>query len=149
MTPANDILTALVDYVVQYAQHYLRAADLTCRVELPAFIPPLPVRSAVRHHIYMAVQEALNNIVKHARASQVHLSAAIDGKHLRIGIADDGCGFEPALVHPEDEPGGLQNFSSRMQHVGGRFDLDTSPGHGTRVTFVIPLDISVPAPALT
>ena len=149
VTPANDILTALVDYVVQYAQHYLRAADLTCRVELPAFIPPLPVRSAVRHHIYMAVQEALNNIVKHARASQVHLSAAIDGKHLRIGIADDGCGFEPALVHPEDEPGGLQNFFSRMQHVGGRFDLDTSPGHGTRVTFVIPLDISVPAPALT
>ncbi len=147
VTPANDNLTSLVDYVVQYTQHFLRAADLACRVDLPESIPSWPVRSAVRHHVYMVVQEALNNIVKHAGATQVLLSAVVAAKRLTLAIADDGRGFDPALPRPADEPGGLQNFASRMAQAGGRFLLDTAPGKGTRVTFEIPLDHAIPPAA--
>ena len=139
VTPANDNLRALVDYLVHYAQHFLRATDVPCRVALPAFIPALPVRAAVRHHVYMVVREALNNVVKHAAASEVHFTAALDDGHLLLTIRDNGRGFDPATANPQDEPGGLCNFAERMEQVAGSFGLATTPGGGTTVTFKTPL----------
>ena len=140
VTPANDHLLALTDYLGQYAQHFLRAAGIGCRVDLPESIPPLPVRSAVRHHLYMVVHEALNNIVKHAAASQVFLSITLTDERLGIIVADDGCGFDPAQAATRDDCDGLRNFASRMAQIGGDFVLDTAPGNGTRTHFEIPLE---------
>jgi len=141
VTPAHDNLRALVDYLVHYAQHFLRATDVPCRVDLPPSIPALPVRAAVRHHVYMVVQEALNNVVKHASASEVHFTAALDDGHLRLTIRDNGRGFDPSAASPQDEPGGVCNFAERMEQVGGGFELDSAPGVGTTVTFKVPLHV--------
>ncbi len=140
VTPANDHLMALTDYLGQYAQHFLRAAGIGCRVDLPAAIPPLPMRSAVRHHLYMVVHEALNNIVKHAGASQVQLTVTLTDGRLGISVADDGCGFDPAQAATRDDCDGLRNFACRMAQIGGRYGLDTAPGKGTRTQFEIPLE---------
>lgn len=140
VTPANDNLRALVDYIVHYAQNYLRSTDIACRIDLPDSLPARSVRSAIRHHVYMVVREALNNVVKHAGASEVRITAQLDGSRLHLTIQDDGRGFDPATVHPDDEPGGLLNFAERMERIDGRFTLDSTPGRGTKVAFEIPLN---------
>lgn len=142
VTPANDNLRALVDYIVHYAQHFLRTTGIACRIDLPDPLPAMSVRSAIRHHVYMVVHEALNNVVKHAGASEVRITAHLDGGRLHLVIHDDGCGFDPAVVRPDDEPGGLDNFAERMERIAGRFTLDSTPGAGARVTFEIPLNQS-------
>lgn len=92
---------------------------------------------------YRIAQEALNNVVKHARASQVTIrlcysctasedaSQAIDTRALLI-IRDNGCGFDPAHVPPDHL--GLGIMQERVQAIGASLTLDSHPGEGTQVT---------------
>jgi signal transduction histidine kinase len=94
--------------------------------------------------LYRIAQEALNNVVKHARAGQVcvNLTCAsssddVDsGQYPRVElcIADDGRGFEPAHIPPERM--GLDIIRERAQAIGAALQLDSQPGHGTRIEVV-------------
>ncbi|HEX4214406.1 MAG TPA: histidine kinase [Candidatus Dormibacteraeota bacterium] len=93
---------------------------------------PLDIEATV----YFCVLEALQNVQKYARASraEVHLEE-VDGE-LRFAVEDDGCGFDVAEVV---RGSGLTNMTDRLDAVGGRLRLDSSPGHGSRVTGRVPL----------
>lgn len=93
---------------------------------------PLQVEAA----LYQIVQEALNNMLKHAHASRgtIHLHRREQG--LVLEIADDGCGFDP-----RDTGGrglGLRHLSERARSVGGQLEIHSNPGEGTRVSVYIP-----------
>jgi signal transduction histidine kinase len=88
---------------------------------------------AVEEALYRIAREALNNALKHARASTVTVSLSQHEGSVRMEITDDGMGFDPANV---GERGGLgmRSMTERAQVIGGRLEIESEAGGGTRVT---------------
>jgi signal transduction histidine kinase len=136
VNPRNDTLAHLVDYTGQFAVDYLRAAGVRCLLDVPEQISPREVPSNVRHNVFLVVKEALQNIVKHARATEVWLRISATGQGLRIVIEDNGSGFERA---PEDAlADGLRNMRQRMQELGGECRIQSRVGIGTEIIMDLP-----------
>ena len=138
INPANDTLESLVSYVGEFAQDFLGTAGLICRLELPAAAPALALGSTVRHHLCLAVKEALHNIVKHADATEVHLTVTLAGPELTVGIRDNGRGFSsPAAGEMARGHDGLTNLQTRLDEIGGRLLRENRPGQGTHLVLSV------------
>jgi len=85
--------------------------------------------------VYRLVQEALTNVVKHASASRVEVSAREDGGRIEIAIRDDGAGFDPAASTGR----GLTGMRERIELLGGQIDVSSEPGAGTQISASVPL----------
>jgi signal transduction histidine kinase len=131
VNPENDNLDALANYLCQMGNQLCSQAQLRCRLEVPEAPPALPLNSHVRHNLIMAVKEALHNVIKHARASEVRVQIAFEATGLSIRIQDDGCGFDPAACPPGN---GLANLRRRMESIGGSFSVASQLDAGTTVT---------------
>jgi signal transduction histidine kinase len=86
--------------------------------------------------VYRLVQEALTNVVKHARAERADVEVTVEHDLVAIEVRDDGVGFDPALTRPGF---GLVGMRERLELVGGRVDISSAPGRGTRVHAELPL----------
>jgi ligand-binding sensor domain-containing protein/signal transduction histidine kinase len=131
INPKNDTLDNLANYIFQYAQEYFQNTGVRCRLDLPPRLPDQAVSTEERHNLFMAVKEALNNVLKHADATEVRIALAVVGSRLTMSIADNGRGFLPGQPHPTGN--GLQNMKERLERIGGRFVLESKPGEGTRI----------------
>ena len=98
--------------------------------------------------LFRIFQEALTNIAKHADASRVDITLALDGSTLALDIVDDGKGGGVAAAD-RDKPGsfGLRSMSERARALGGTMTLSGAPGGGTMVAIKIELSSTSPAPA--
>lgn len=138
VNPSNDTLEHLVSYLAQYATEYFQGTSVECQLRLPRQVPHVPLTAEVRHQAFLACEEALNNVLKHARASKVQLEMqAIDGAFL-IRIQDDGRGFLDAAAGRSGRDG-LDNMHRRMSEIGGRCRVTSRPGWGTLVELSFPL----------
>jgi signal transduction histidine kinase/CheY-like chemotaxis protein len=100
-------------------------------------------RKDVRTLLFESVRELLFNAVKHARTDRVRLEVALDPDDLLcITIEDQGIGFEPAELERRTKAGqvgwGLFSIRERLTLLGGRFEIDSAPGKGTRVRLIAP-----------
>jgi len=100
----------------------------------------------VRTLVFRSVNELLNNVVKHARASGASVGVKIGARVLRVSVADDGVGFDPERADRGRATGGFGLFSvrERLAFVGGSLDIASSPGKGTCVTLTAPLRVRRP-----
>jgi signal transduction histidine kinase len=130
VNPRNDTLTHLIDYTGQYALDYLRVAGVRCRLDLPEHTAAREISTDIRHNLFLVVKEALNNIVKHAHATEVWLRINDNEQELRIAVEDDGRGFDPARA--EAGADGLRNMRQRIADIGGQFRIETGTGAGTK-----------------
>jgi signal transduction histidine kinase len=89
--------------------------------------------------LFRVAQEALNNIAKHARATHASLHLRMHGGLIELRIDDDGRGCDPALAVGVGGSG-LGGMRERLRLYGGRFELQSAPGEGTRLVAAIPLD---------
>jgi two-component sensor histidine kinase len=132
INPKNDTLDNLANYVFQYAQEYFQHSGVRCRVDLPAGLPNHAISTEQRHNLFMAIKEALNNVVKHAGATEARIGlTAHDGK-ITIQIRDNGRGFSLDKVNGTGN--GLENMRQRLRRIGGRVILESEPGAGTKIT---------------
>jgi len=122
--------TALSDY----------AADWSRRSEVPAEVhvrgereTPLEIEQA----LFRVAQEALANVARHSGASRAEIDLIYDADRLTLRVADDGRGFDS--TKRSQEGFGLQSMSERLEKLGGRVDVESAPGEGTRVICVCPL----------
>jgi signal transduction histidine kinase len=88
-----------------------------------------------REALYRIAQEALHNIVKHARASQVDLSLACGDATVILEVKDNGLGFDTSGPFPGHL--GLYSMRERAERVGGTFEVESAPGSGTRMRVTI------------
>jgi signal transduction histidine kinase len=105
-----------------------RRSGLTVRPELGSGLDRLS--SDVATAVYRIVQEALSNVVRHAGARSVGVTAAIIGGQLLVTVEDDGHGFGPGSVGH-----GIEGMIERARMVAGRVELETPAGGGARVRF--------------
>jgi signal transduction histidine kinase len=86
--------------------------------------------------IYRLVQEALTNVVKHAEASRVSVSAKESDGEIRISVRDDGAGFDSSAATSSR---GLAGMRERIELLGGKIEVASTPGEGTEITAWVPL----------
>jgi signal transduction histidine kinase len=87
-------------------------------------------------HVLRLMQEALNNVLKHARASRVRMVTRHHGSYVEIRVEDDGAGFDLQTIQ---HGRGLKSQIKRAQRLGGKLRIDSSPGHGTRLSLRLPV----------
>ncbi|MBP9932163.1 MAG: ATP-binding protein, partial [Chitinophagaceae bacterium] len=88
---------------------------------------------------FRVLQELMNNIMKHAQATEVTIQLIREGAEFTIMIEDNGKGFDVQKIKKEGGIG-LKNIESRVAYLNGRIDYDSQPGRGTTVTVDIPLE---------
>ncbi len=140
VNPRNDTLPDLINYIGQYAVEFLRSANIRCRVKAIEHPPRIAMAAEVRHNLFLVVKESLNNIVRHARATEAWVRVAVPNGEMIITIEDNGCGF----AHASDDAGadGLRNMRQRMEEIGGHFRFESAPGGGTRISLTYPLHVT-------
>jgi PAS domain S-box-containing protein len=109
-------------------------ADVEVRLAVEG--TPRPLSAETEVNLFRIAQEALANALKHARARRVEVSAQFALDHVRLQVADDGCGFVPSA---ETRGFGLVSMRERADRIGARFTLTSAPGQGTGVRVSLPL----------
>jgi signal transduction histidine kinase len=132
----DDIgLVAAIEFIAEGVQRR-RGVAVSVDANLQRRLPQI-----VETSVYRLVQEALNNAGKHARASRIAIGLGVTGRLLRCTIHDDGVGFAASLTSHDDNRGlGLAGMRDRVETLGGSLEIDSTPGGGTRVTIVVPID---------
>lgn len=121
----------------------------TCMRIIYEIDEPLLLPSRLEAPVYRFIQEALNNVLKHAHATEVTIRIRVINGALLVGVDDNGIGFQPEPVVSsigggyKDAVGalhlGLSGMRERVQEAGGSWEIQSSPGHGTTVISRFPL----------
>jgi len=84
---------------------------------------------------FRVVQEAITNVLRHARATRIYVHIARSGPRVSLSVRDDGCGFDPVTLDAAATRGhlGVPGMRERIVARGGQFRLMSTPGHGTAV----------------
>ncbi len=136
VNPRQDNLASLVGYLASFVEEYAAASGLECRLELAREWPEWPLSSELRHHVFLAVREAMHNAVRHAAPRRLVLRMDRGDHSLRIALEDDGRGFDPGAVA---QGNGLINLRERLASLGGQCDIHSQTGSGTTVVLSVPL----------
>jgi signal transduction histidine kinase len=141
--PAHDSLDSIANYLGRFAQDFLSTAGMSCRLDLPVQLPSQPISAEVRHNLFLAFKEVLNNAVRHSGASEVKVILAVAEQHFTLTIADDGKGMASTAAHSATREGhGLLNIRNRLAQIGGAAEVTSQPGQGTLVRLTVPLAAS-------
>ena len=140
VNPRHDSLDSLLAYLGGYARKFLETAGISCRLCLPMDVPRIPLSAEARHHIFLAFQEILNNVVKHAAAHQVSVAAELKSPELILSVTDDGKGFAGSAAAAGSRSGnGLANIEHRLSALGGRVVCTSRAGSGTTIQLIFPI----------
>jgi ligand-binding sensor domain-containing protein/signal transduction histidine kinase len=133
----NDSVESLAYRVGRFAEEYIVAAGLRCRLEIPVDLTDHPLTAEVRRHLYLAAKEAVTNAVEHAQASEIGVALRQADGALLLEVRDNGRGLPASCV--EATGNGLKNLGERMSAAGGRLQIESTAGAGTRISCIVPL----------
>jgi ligand-binding sensor domain-containing protein/signal transduction histidine kinase len=139
VNPSNDTLDGLINYACNYAQEYLALAGLRYRADVPAQLPAITIPPEVRHNVFLAFKEAVNNVVKHAQASEVWIRLRLQPDNFTLSIEDDGRGLGGLDASATQTRNGLRNMRKRMADIHGEFSIGPGTKAGTIVRLIIPV----------
>ena len=128
LRPSALVEVELGDLLRQVGEAFTGRSRIPIQLEVDGdiHIPP-----DVKVGLYRIAQEALNNIAKHANASQVTLKLCAEGKGLELSVVDDGCGFDMSGVSSEHL--GLKIMGERSREIGVNLTVDSQVGAGTKI----------------
>jgi signal transduction histidine kinase len=125
------------DWLQEYVYEFGLRHDLSTELHIPAEQVPLIFSPHQEVHLTRIVQEALNNVRKHAQASQVRMAFIPNGRMLTLCIKDDGRGFDMNRVQRRQGRYGLSTMQERAELLGGSLRIQSVPGQGTTITVEI------------
>ncbi|HYH12358.1 MAG TPA: histidine kinase, partial [Thermomicrobiales bacterium] len=126
----EGLVAALEKQVAALRSRYGLEVELTRSGELAA-------DPSVEEALYRIAQEALNNVVKHARASKIEVTLVSDARRVSLWVKDNGRGFDASGSFPGHL--GLKTMGERAEKLGGRVEIHSEPGAGSDVIVDIPL----------
>jgi signal transduction histidine kinase len=136
MSDEQDTLDSLVAYIRSTAADMLETAGLNYTFKVKEPIGIILLNRQFRRNVYLAVKEAVHNVIKHAAASNVQIVISNNGK-LDILVQDDGKGFDDKEQRRLGN--GMKNMQSRVQQLNG--SMETLSKEGIQVRFVVPLPL--------
>jgi signal transduction histidine kinase len=140
--PSRDYIGSLMARTRQFASDVLESKGI--KLEFPATPDLENIRLDPEHrrHVYLILKEAVNNIARHAACSTASLSILVENQTLIAEVSDDGRGFnvEDPRPYSNGEGGhGMENMQRRVELLQGQLNVESKPGHGTRLRIVVPL----------
>lgn len=139
VNPRRDSVKDFAAFISEHAQEFLTSTSIRCRQEVAEELPAIPLDLPRRRNLLLAVKEAIRNAARHAGADEVNLKLAVENNCLKVVVEDNGRGFAP--TDTQISRNGMSNMKQRLADVGGAFILDTAPGKGCRITFLLPLAV--------
>lgn len=125
----------LVEAIAELAQNVANLAGCEVELELDTLsVEPDKVTSVT---LYRITQEALNNILKHAKANHIHITLK-NHAGIRLEIADDGCGYTPETPPQSSSGWGIRTMNERVNLLKGKIEIESAPGKGTEIRISIP-----------
>ena len=103
-------------YLEEFGQNLLRTAGIRCQMDMPPQFPARVITAEVRHNLFLAFQEALNNAIKHSGASEVRIALVVESTDFILAIEDNGKGF----VWNSDWPDAAESSPARAPATGWR-----------------------------
>ncbi|SPE55311.1 Histidine kinase [Verrucomicrobia bacterium] len=148
VNPRNDTLEHLAAYLCEYAREYFQNTPIECDLHVQSKLPQVEMSAETRHNLFLAVEEGLNNVLKHSRATVLRLDISAVEDELLITIRDNGLGFavkSETVAEAGAKPGsgagdGLQNMCQRLKDTGGECSIQSAPAQGTCVSLSMPLN---------
>jgi len=134
LTPEADTAVGLVQALSQHADRFFADTSVRCFQELPLQPPNFQLPEAVRAELFPCIREAFANILRHSQATEVWFKIRWQDRLIRVSVEDNGVGFLPSEVRAGN---GLRNFRTRLSRLGGRVDIQSTPGVGTCVAFEV------------
>jgi len=126
----DGLASALREYVGRWAKHFGVPVDLYVSASALDCLP-----AEIETTMYRVVQEALNNVVKHARADHVDIAFERSGDRVSLIIEDNGVGFDASAVQPGVRGFGLTGMRERAALVGADLEIESATGRGTTIYF--------------
>lgn len=137
MNPGNDSVSSLIAYIRSYASEYLDNFKVQYNFNIPVEIPAKDISGVKRRNIFLVLKESLNNVMKHANASEVNIHIHFNNQML-IEISDNGKGIDKEKLNQFGN--GLKNMQRRMESIGGHFEIVSANGTtGTTIKMEIPI----------
>ena len=115
-------------------------AELGLKVTFEVHGQPTRLSPAIEYAAYRVAQEALSNVARHANVSEARLGLSFTPEELTLCVADQGTGFAPRRTSPGQ---GLLGMRDRAAEIGGSLEVNSEPGHGTRVRLWVPLRLTL------
>ena len=137
VNPRNDTLPALAAYLIQNINNYLSPLGIKHRIDSPNEWPTIHLQAGTRHEVALAFKESLQNIVKHAAATEVTVTLRYTDAQFIIRVADNGCGLPDESAGPGQD--GLLNMRQRLESIHGSCDWLPNETGGTIVEMKLPL----------
>ena len=119
-------------------------AGLRYRLDVPAQLPDASIPPELRHNVFLAVKEAVTNVVRHAKASAVWIRLKLQANAFTLEIEDNGRGLAGMDEKAANTRNGLRNMRKRMEDIGGSFTMAPGAEGGTLVRLTAPLATEVP-----
>jgi signal transduction histidine kinase/ligand-binding sensor domain-containing protein len=138
INPANDVSQSLTEYFFEYAQKLLNQAGISCRLKVVQPMIAVTLNAEIRHGLFYAFKEALNNVIRHSKATEVQVTVSVLNGDLSICVADNGRGLTPSDSGGSRD--GLIGMRERLKNLGGRCEIEGNSESGTTVTFIIPIE---------
>ena len=141
INPEHDSFDELANYLSSYAQEFLSAADIRCRLIFPVDLPEVQLSAQLRHNLLLAFKEALNNAVKYSDATEVRISLRAESESFTLTIQDNGKGIDPegpSAPERSNAGNGMTNMENRMKEIDGGCTFQSEPDEGTTIEFKIP-----------
>ena len=120
LNPQNDSLENLLSYIREQMQQHFEPFDLVLTIDFPDEVRPVKLTNEQRRNLYLVTKEALNNVMKHARANKVQLIFWSELGSLNFEVNDDGAGMPEKLTRVAGN--GLKNMRKRMEDIGGSIE---------------------------
>lgn len=136
INPKKDSLIGLTRRMRQYAEEILERRDISLVFDAPTPAPDLKLDANIRRNIYLIFKESVNNIVRHSNAAAVKIDFNLADKELVLQIGDDGIGFDATR---EYDGNGLLSIKKRAEDCGGRLEIDSVEGGGTKIVLRLKL----------
>jgi len=136
--PKDNSLQSVADYLCDFIDEYLSPSGIASRFDVPVTLPIIVLEGRLRHDLFLAVKETLNNIVRHADATEVEFRLAVVSERLEIIIVDNGKGFNLASSQSGK---GLKSLPFRLSQMGGSYEVNSTAGTGTVVKIGLPLPV--------
>ncbi|MFZ1306323.1 MAG: 7TM diverse intracellular signaling domain-containing protein [Ferruginibacter sp.] len=122
MNNSNDSLGNMIAYIRSYTLEYFEDTGIHCKIDIPENLPNIQVIGTIRRNVFLVVKEALNNILKHAKATEVNITLIRVEDGLTLYIRDNGTGID--LEKLRQFGNGLKNMKKRMTDIGVDFSIE-------------------------
>ncbi|MEW6127674.1 MAG: two-component regulator propeller domain-containing protein [Acidobacteriota bacterium] len=135
INPSKDHLSDLNQKMRHFASDVLTARQIDFIFRAPNLETDIKVGANVRREIFLLFKEGINNIVRHAKCTEVEIDFRADGENLELSLRDNGQGF---AVDEKYQGHGLASMGERTRALGGELTINSVSDSGTTVKFVIP-----------